>query len=232
MKSTINKICFGLCALLLGSPAFAESKFYAEAGVAYVALRGASYETGATPSLTLANTVPGTPLPTSTFAILGEDKSTWAPFVSAGYHFSEHIGVRLGYHYVGNLNASVKSTLLVGGDVVLGDVSLRFNDEVHVLSFAPELRWPIADKLRLTFSPELNWVTSRGEILATTSNPVINIVPRRARNEQELTFGASVGALWSLSDKCDLSLSYKYSDLKPSWGRAAHMLSGALRWNF
>ena len=228
----MKKICYGLCALLLGTSAFAESKFYTEAGVAYVALRGANYETGIEPSLALANTVPGAPVPQSIFTVLGEDKSTWAPFISAGYTFSERVGVRLAYHFVGNLSASVKSTLLVGGDVVLGDVSLRFNDEVHVLSLAPEFKWPVTGGLRLTVSPELNWVASRGEVLATTLNPVINVLPRGIRNKQALTLGASVGAIWALSDQCDLAVGYKYSDLKPSWGRAAHMVSGSLRWRF
>lgn len=221
-----------LLTALLTCSAFAESKFYTDAGVSYTLLKGATYTSGLQPSYALASLVPGAPVPTSIFALLNEDKSQWAPFIAAGYAFSDRVGVRISYHYLGRLTANSKSTLLVGGDVVLGDVSLRFNDTVHLFSLSPEFSFPVLGKLTLTFSPELNWVASRGEVLASTLNPVINVLPSRVRNEQGFSFGASVGARWSLTEQCDFTVGYKYTDLKPSWGRQAHLLSGGLHFKF
>jgi hypothetical protein len=226
---------FLLPLIFFASRTFADSNFYTEAGVSYAALHGASYGSAASgfdPTLSLSNIVAGAPAPTSTLTVLSEDKSQWAPFVAAGYTFTDRIGLRLSYQYIGSLSARAKSTIIVGGDAVLGEVSFRFNDKVHVVSLAPVFTWPLASKLTLTFSPEVNWIASRGEILASTDSPQINIAPRQVRNEQDVSVGASVGARWFLTEKCDLILGYKYTDLKPSWGRQAHLFSGGLHWRF
>jgi opacity protein-like surface antigen len=111
--------------------------------------------------------------------------------------------------------------------------STTYKDEIHLISFAPEFKWPITHRLKLAFSPELNWVMDHGETLVSTTNPLIDIVlPRRVKNEQELTIGASAGVAWSLTDSVALAVRYKYVDLKPSRGREAHVVSSSIRWSF
>ena len=217
---------------LLSTSAFAQLIVYTEAGVSYAALQGADYSSGIQASLATGSMVPGAPVPKSTNTIFAEDKSSWASDLAAGYAFSDRIGVRLDNPHLGKLPASAKATIIIVGDAALGDLSFRFNDTVHVLSLAPEINWPLTGKFMLTMSRELNWVASRGEVLVSTTSTSLTVVPWRERNEQEFSLGALAGVRYAFTERCDLNLGYKYSDLKPSWSREAHMISGGLKVNF
>jgi hypothetical protein len=187
---------------------------------------------GITPASSI---VPGaTPLTafTSTPRLAGEDKSKFTPFVAVGYSFSDRLGLRLSYHYVSNLNARAKAFSLVGGDALAENIFYTFKDDVHLLSLSPEFKLPLTDKLVMTFSPELNWVANRGEVLLTTTNPALEVVPRWEHNDQGFTLGASIGLGWAWTERCALEVRYKYADLKPSRGREANIVSSAVRWTF
>ncbi len=223
MKIFPRCLLFMLCCL----PAFAETNFFAEAGVSYITLRRARYEPGA-----------------GTFAVESEDKSRTSPFVGIGYAFSDRFGLRLSYQNVGSLDATTLSTLpfpsvpgVTAGSLPQGNFQNQIHDNVRMLALAPEFKWSPIARLTMTLSPELNWADDRGQTTsialgdyhppATRPRPVT--VDRSASN---LTLGGSIGAAWSLNEKCSFSLSYRYADLQPSWNRQAQILSAALRWHF
>ncbi len=228
----MNVAKFFLSSLLIASPVLAQPKFYTEAGIDYVQLYGANYASEFTQGISNGSTIAGFPVPGSTVRLLDDDKSAWAPSVAAGYTFSERVGLRLSYHYLGQLSAGERISVLVGGDASLGDVLVRFNDTVHLITLAPQFEWPITGRISIELAPELNWVASRGEVLTTASNPSITVLPRRTRNEEGFSFGASIRAKWVFTEKWDLTLGYKYADLQPSWGRQAHLITAGLRLHF
>jgi hypothetical protein len=231
MKTTT----FCLLLILLGAPLFAETGFYTEAGLGYVVLRGAHYRDDA-PSLVSIAIYP--PILEWHRSSAVDDKSTGAPFVALGYSFNDRLGVRLTYQYIADLTARSewRSTLSPGYETLVGVLapylSICRSDDIHVLSVAPELAWPVTRSCRVTFSPELNWVASRGEVVRSLVTYYTPDVSRQVRNEQQFTLGGSVGLLFDLTEKVALSVGYKYADLKPSWDREAHILSGSIRLRF
>jgi hypothetical protein len=227
-------------ALVFSTVAFAESKFYAEAGVSYVALSGASYQDRSgltvTSSTKTASEVNGDNM-NAIMNLKNEDRSTMAPFLAVGYSFSDWLGMRLSYQYIGHLTAQTESeTSLIPNAIyppgaLANTFATHYNDDVHLLSLAPEIKWPVTDKLKLMFSPQLNWVLDRSEVQESAA-----FYPARfsstAQTRQKLSLGALVGAMWSCSKRCDLTASYQYADLNPSRGRQANIFSGAVRWRF
>lgn len=224
MKMLRSYVLFAIFCL----PAFAESSLNTEAGVSYVFIRKARYETGSI-----------------TTGVLSEDKSQVAPFVAIGHSFSESVSLRLSYQYIGNLNATTQSVFQIalppGTNVpnpLIPNFTNQYHDSVHVLGLAPEFKWRLSPKLGLTFSPELNWAADRGTILSTEIHdqpisPFTAVAPKQASHTAEnFSLGASAGVLWSLSERCSLAFSYRYTELQPSWNRQAHILSAALRWHF
>ncbi len=203
-------------ALLLASTAAAESKIFAEAGVSYFALRGADFDG---PNVLSAS----------------GGRNEVAPFVAAGYRFTETFALRLSYHHVNEIASTVQYGYppATGGDVNIPMVVWgEHRDRVHVVGLAPELRWTLGDRLSATVSPALNWVASSGGVRYWTNSPAITIIPWRPHDDDALTFGGSLGLAYSLSERTGLSIAYQYADLDPSWGREAHIFSGALRLNF
>jgi len=226
-------------ALVLSTVAFAESKFYADAGVSYVTLSGASYQDRSgltvTSSTKTASGVNGDNL-NAIMNLKNEDRSTMAPFLAVGYSFSDWLEMRLSYQYIGHLTAQTESvTSLIPNAVYPPGVyantyATHYNDDVHLLSLAPEIEWPVADKLKLMFSPQLNWVLDRSEVQESAA--FYPFGSSTAQTRQKFSLGASVGAMWSCSKRCDLTASYQYADLNPSRGRQANIFSGAVRWRF
>jgi opacity protein-like surface antigen len=214
----MKTFALSLLALLLSSSAFADAKLYAEAGLSHVVLRDARYE--AYPS----------PLAVS------EDRRQAAPFIAAGYSFNPLLGLRLSYHFIDDLSATTQFPHPPGppGQPVIALVTWgHYRDDVHLLSLAPELKWPATGKLTFILAPALNWVASRGEVSYSFTGgiPFVPVLPRGHR-DSAFTFGGSVGAAWSVSTHVALSIAYQYADLEPSFERTAHVFSGALRWNF
>ena len=227
-------------ALVFSTVAFAESKFYAEAGVSYVALSGASYQDGS--GLTVASSIKtasgvGYNNLNAIMNLKNEDRSTMAPFLAVGYSFSDWLGMRLSYQYIGHLTAQTETdtsfipTAIYPPGVYVTTFATHYKDDVHLLSLAPEIKWPVTDKLKLMFSPQLNWVLDRSEVQESVTT-YQTFVSNTAQTRQKLSLGALVGAMWSCSKRCDLTASYQYADLNPSHGRQANIFSGAVRWRF
>jgi hypothetical protein len=205
--------------LLAGATALADAKFYAEAGASHFALRGARFEKQPNP-LTVS-----------------DDKGQIAPFVAAGYSFTDTLGLRLSYHFVDDVSGSALYPYPPDyGDIrpLVAVVTWGFyRDDIHLLSLAPELKWPVNGKLKLSFSPSLNWVASRGEVTYSFTS-LSTLIPALARKRRDdgFTFGGSVGLTWSVAERVALSAGYHYVDLDPSFNRTAHIISGGLRWEF
>ena len=215
MKTLTLSLVAGLLAVSDAS-AIEQSSFYAEAGVSYLALREARFERTMDPLRTSGG------------------RSEAAPFIAGGVSFSEHFGLRLSYHYVDEIDAVAEfPSPPWGGPVTTPVVTWGYyEDEVHLVGLAPELRWAAGPKLRFTLAPTLNWVTSRGEVWYAAPNATILPGPARRYGKEDFTFGGSVGLVWTLTDQAAVSVGYQYANLKPSFDRTAHIVSGAFRWNF
>lgn len=195
--------------------AVAQPSFYAEAGVSYLALRDARFERTMNPLRTWGG------------------RSEAAPFIAGGMSFSEHFGVRLSYHYVDEIDAVAELPSMPGGPVTTPVVTWgHYRDEVHLVGLSPELRWAAGSKLRFTLAPTLNWVASRGDVWYAAPNVTMLPGPARRHSKEDFTFGGSVGLTWPLTDRAAVSVGYQYANLEPSFGRTAHIVSGAFRWNF
>lgn len=211
LKITIASL---VCALFAVTAANAQSKFYAEAGVSYLDLRDATFPSNGSSSITSVSV----------------DDSAWAPFIAAGYSFTQHLGLRFSYQYVNNVRSELDRTYSSGEDSYI--VNSRYSDDLHVLALAPEFTWALTPKLSFSLSPEINWIAMREDMHSHTDAPSITVVPQTSRTEEEFTFGASVGVSWALDERSALTLAYKYVDLKPSWDRTANVVSAGLRWKF
>lgn len=159
-----------------------------------------------------------------------EDDTAWAPFIAAGYSFSERWGVRLSYHYVDGVKAAIDTTLTAGSESYL--IASRLSDDLHVVTLGPEFRWPLTPTLMLSASPTVNWITVRAETVTTTNAPHILVVPRTLWTHDDLTLGGGLGLAWRISEAWTGSLRYSYMDLKPSRDRSAHAFSLGLQRNF
>jgi hypothetical protein len=188
------------------------SKLHVEAGASLLLLNDANL------SSSLGSTV------------VREDDSAWAPFLAAGYSVSERWGLRLSYHYVDRVKASMDTTLVAGTESYL--VASRFTDDIHIVSFGPEVRWPLSRAWFFSASPTVSWVTVRAETRTTSDAPHIMIVPRTLWTHDDLTLGGELGLSWRLSEPWSASLRYHYMDLEPSRDRSAHALSLGLQRNF
>ncbi|HYP17494.1 MAG TPA: outer membrane beta-barrel protein [Opitutus sp.] len=203
-----------LFSALIAATAFADSKAYVETGASYIALRDARFESRPDP------------------LHVDGGRSKVAPFIAAGYSFTERLGLRLSYHFLDDIRASAEFPHSPGhGDVHLPVVVWgHYRDDVHLVGLAPELRWARGDKLTFTFSPGLNWVASRGHV----SYGTVETVPMTGRKQSDegFTLGGSVGLVWALAERSAVSLNYQYTDLDPSFGREAHLLTGGVRFSF
>ncbi len=193
-----------------------QAGFYAEIGASYLSLHGERFERSPEALETRGG------------------KARTAPFITAGYRVDDGLSVRLSYHAIGDIEASAKFASPPDPDepvntpvVVWG----RYEDEVHLVTLAPEFSWP-RGKLTFTVAPEVNWVSSRGRATYTMEDPTIAAIPPRRHSENGFTLGGAVGISYALAERTSVSLTYHYTDLDPSFDRQAHVLSGGVRWAF
>jgi hypothetical protein len=187
-----------------------------EAGASYFDLRDARFE----------------PAPAPLQVLQSEHKVV--PFIAATHAFNESFALRFSYQYLHDLTASAEfgsppgdppSPLAV---VVWG----RYQDDVHVVSAAPEFRWSLRPRLNLSLAPQLNWVASRGTVAHSSTNALILLRAPYRRNDDGFTLGGSLRLAWSFRAHSALSLGYQYLDLEPSFDRKAHVYSAGWSWQF
>jgi hypothetical protein len=204
-----------ILASVLATAGRANSRFFAEGGASLVLLSKADVQTSSSYNVVSPS----------------HDRTKGAPFVAAGISFSEHFRVRLSYHYLGNLESAATNVLRLPS-IAPYDVYTRFSDHVHIVGFAPELSWPIGRRVSLNISPVLNWVASRGAIYLQTNAPNVTLIPKVDHREDDFTLGGAAGLSWRLGERTDAVFNYQYTNLRPSFGRTAQLLSAGLHWRF
>src|SRR4051812_8819162 len=111
----------------LAATVLPAAEFRPEVGASYFSFHDARYEGSQAPFQT-------------------DEPGQWAPYVAVTAGFSPHVGLRLAYHYVRDIEATVgygspPGTLLPV--VVYG----HYRDTVHLLSLSPEFSWQLNPKL-------------------------------------------------------------------------------------
>lgn len=209
-----------LCLGLLGpaTASFARPTFYVEAGTSHFALGHADLHH---PSAGLA------PVKVT----LSETKSRWSPLLAVGAEFNSWFAARLSFQRLNNVTGSVVQEFAPEGST-RQYLATRSSEDVSVVTLSPEFRWKLAERLDAFVRADLAWVDSRGDVHVDTNLPHILVIPHTRRDDNEFTAGGSLGLDWHLSDTWSLAGSYQYVDLKPSFGRDAHVLSSALRYRF
>ncbi|MCF3650407.1 outer membrane beta-barrel protein [Synoicihabitans lomoniglobus] len=230
----MKSVFVSLLSLLTGVSAWAQTGFFAEAGVGHLSLSGAKYSiANVALSSSGGNTVPGTAGPfTTNDSFSREDDHATVPFIAAGYTFSENLGLRFTYHHIGDLTTIADYDVIIGGDAVAGSVHTVFQDTTRLFTLSPEFSWSVNQTIELTVSPELNLVLNRATITTTTDDVSIMIVPTSPYSDESVTFGGSADVKFHLSPQASLVVRYKYTDLKPSRDRTGHLISASLRWHF
>ncbi len=173
--------------------------------------------------------------PESSTAPLSVDEPTkFAPFVAVRCEATPWLGLRLSYHFLNNLHTVTENGPPPGLPLSTLPIFVRshYQDDVHLVSAAPEFTWNIAPQWTVALAPQVNWVSSRGTISYSTNSPLLSLVAPRARNDDGFTLGGGGWVRWSLGARTTLSLGYQYLDLEPSFGREAHSFSGGVSWKF
>lgn len=202
--------------LIVATAAAQQNGFYAEVGASYLSLHGERFERSPASSQTLGG------------------KARTAPFITAGYRVDGGLGVRLSYHAIGDIEAAAKfgSPPSQDGPVTTPVVVWgHYEDEVHLVTLAPEFSWP-RGKLTFSLAPEVNWVSSRGRVTYTMEDPTITAIPPRRHSENGFTLGGSIGVSYAIAERTSVSLTYHYTDLDPSFDRQAHVFSAGVKWAF
>lgn len=204
-----------LCGLILGRLAVAAPGYQVEAGATLFTFESGQFEPGPTPLVT-------------------DDPPEVAPYVAMTYGFTDQFGLRLAYHYLNDVRATVEfgsppgfppSPLPV---VVWG----HYRDDVHVVSLAPEFSWSLSRAFTVTLGPQLNWVASRGTISYSTNALALTLLAPRPQRDEGFTAGGTARLNWSIGARTAITVGYHYLDLDPSFDRKAHAFSGGLQWKF
>lgn len=203
-----------LVALAVAVPTFAQSNYFAEAGVGYAGLSGARFPTGQI--LPLAD--------------VDADDGAWAPYLAAGYDFSERFALRASYTYLDGADATVTYRGNEGSTQYF--LTNRYEGRGHLLSLAPEFKWRVTPAVVFSVAPELNWLYLRESIATDTNMPHILVMADRVRSEEDLSLGGTASLQWAWSPAWTLAVRYRFVDLDPSWNRKAHVLSGGVIWRF
>lgn len=204
-----------LLTLAVAAPVVAQPRFYAEAGVSYLAVEGTT-----SPDVHIS-------LP---LLARDHDKTAWSPFIAAGWNLSDHFGLRTAYRYVDGLN--VQEAFAIQDGTGTYHLTTRYSDDLHVVTLAPEFRWRAGHAAVITLSPELNWVHLRESVHTWTNAPAVDPAPPRTRSDEDFSLGGSAAVVWALTARWSLPLRYSYLDLDPSWNRRAHAVSAGLAWQF
>ncbi len=203
-----------LLGVLLAVPASGAPGFRAEIGATYFHLQHGRFESGPPPAAT-------------------DEDSRTAPYLALTYSFNESFGLRLGYHALIHGRATVdRITSPAGTSLPAIEVRGHYHDDTHVIGLAPEFSLKIAPRLTCTLAPQVNWVSSRGVISYSTTNPLILLLGPRRRTASGFTLGGGGRFEWSLNARAALSFGYTFLDLDPSFGRTAHAFSGGASWKF
>ena len=209
MKKILSLVLFNA---VLIAPTIASPAIQAEAGASYFVLRDTRSDS-------------------STNVLSVDEPTKVAPFVAATYDFTERVGLRLSYHFLNNVQTTAQHGSPPGSPIQV-IVWGHYRDDIHLFTAAPEFKFPLSPKLSLALSPQLNWVASRGVVSFSTTDPTVLLVGPRERDEEGITWGGSVRALWAIDSRFSISVGYQYSDLDPSFDRQAHIFSGGLLWKF
>jgi opacity protein-like surface antigen len=161
-----------------------------------------------------------------------EDKTAGAIRVAGGAELTEHMGLELAYTRTGDYRATVQYYNLVGGDARVDTLRSDFTRNLDVVTLAPEFRWPLSATLSLSVSPQLNWIRTVEKVRNSSNNPTITYIPYYRRTQDDVTFGAAVGAAWRVSARWDVTLDYTYIDQKSDWYENAHLLTAGVRFRF
>lgn len=200
-------LTFALAGVAAAAPAF-----HAELGASYFLLRNSDPQPGS-------------------HRLSVDEPEKLAPFVAGAYEFSERFSLRLSYHYLSDVSTVAELGSPPGSPLAVV-VWGHYDDDVHLVSAAPEFKWSLAPRLSLGVAPQLNWVASRGVVSFSTHNPAVLLVGPQRRHDDGLTLGGAARLLWSIGKNSVVSLGYQYVDLDPSFGREAHVFSGGLLWRF
>ncbi len=216
MKNIIRRLNLFLFAGAAWSACAADAGFYAEVGASYFSLHHARFERSPEP-----------------LQVRG-GKARTAPFVSAGYSSGNLLGLRVTYHAIGDIESVAQFGSPPGqGQPVTTPVVVwgHYEDEVHLVTVAPEFTLR-AGRVKIHFAPEVNWVSSRGLATYSSSDPTVSLVQPQRRSEDGFTLGGALGVEYPVTERAAVSLTYHYTDLDPSFGRQAHVLSGGFKWAF
>lgn len=206
---------FILLGLALSVSAWAQSPIKLEAGVSHFFIRQGNPESGQAP-----------------LAIDDPDKT--APFIAASMDLSDLFTLRLSYRYVSDLHTvatygSPPSAPPPNTPVVVWG---HYEDDLHLISFAPEFKWTLSPGWTWAIGPQVNWVASRGRISYSTTDPTVQLVAARGRNDDGFTLGGTTRVSYDLGERSALSLEYQFVDLEPSFNRESHILTASFQWKF
>lgn len=223
-----------LVALLATVPVSADPGFYLEAGGGHASF-DKSEASADMPRLFAQFVFPA--IYSWSGKLVGEQRSKNFPVLSAGYRFNDRFGLRVSYQSVRNLTTQTAwEAQYVGGtplNVLVAPPSFytTIEDNLDVVSFAPEAILPLVGKLSVVLSPELNWMRLRRDV----DERFVSLSPTQhlmySETENKMNLGASAGLMLGLTDKLQLSVRYKYVNFSPSFDRDAHEVFATLRWN-
>jgi hypothetical protein len=206
---------FLLISALVAASAIGAPTFHAEGGASYFVIRDARLEPAPDP-------------------LAVDEPRKVAPFVGVTYDMTDQIAFRFSYHYL----SDVRTTVVFGSPpgsppsplpiIIWG----HYEDDVHLVTVAPEFKWRIGPTVTFSIAPQVNWVASRGVVSYSTTNPLVLLLAPRERDDEGLTLGGSARIRWALGSRAAISLGYQYVDLDPSFGRKAHAFTGGLQWSF
>lgn len=210
----MRKLTLLLC-LTLALPCLRAAEILPEIGASFFLLDGGNLD--------------GSPRPVSV-----DEPGEIAPFIALTYGLTDRIGLRFSYQYLNNVRTTAMfSSPPPGGPVTIPIVVWgHYVDDVHLLTLAPEFKWPVSPKMTLSVAPQLHWVASRGVVSYSTTNALIQLVAPRGRHADGFTAGGAARLGWTLGPRAAVSVAYQYCDLDPSFDREAHVFSGGFQWRF
>ena len=206
------RVVLGLVTFL---PAIHASPFHVEAGASYFMFNGTNLESRAN-----LNSV--------------DEPKNRAPFVGVQYDLGQGFGVRFSYQWVNEVwtTAEYGPTANFSPSPFPSLVWGYYHDDIDVISVSPEFALALTPRLSVGIAPQINWVRSRGWIHYSSMSPVLLLVAPQAWRDDGFTVGGSTRLQWIFASRAAASVSYQFTDLKPSFGRKAHVLTGSLQWRF
>ena len=196
-------------------PASAAPSLQTEVGASYFAVRDTRLE-GAANLLSV------------------DEPRKFAPFVAVRYACNDRFALRLSWQFLNDARTTATSGAPPGTPPSVPPfvVWSHYEDDVHLLSAAPEFAWNLSPQATFSLAPQLNWVASRGVASYSTLHPLILLPAPRARRDDGFTLGGAAQLRWSIGARTAISVGYQFMDLEPSFGRQANVISAGLQWRF